>query len=341
MFFSKSPAGIWHLYYTNTAGKRTKVSTKTKLKSQALSFLKSFRLDEQSKPKNISLAEFEMEFLNYGTKNFTSSNIELYQRAFKNFISLFGNIQLRQVTALHWDKYEVARQRSNENTKPVSPITINIELRCLKAAMNTAIRWNLLTANPFASLRQCAVPERVPNFFTRTEIHALLQSIEEQWLKEIVMFGTMTGLRQGEILHLRWDDLNFERRTIRIQSSNIHLTKAGKHRIVPMNDITYLLLKKKSEDINGDLVFNIEGHAIKREMLSVRFKRAVKRAGITNEELHCHSLRHTFASWLVQSGVSLYEVQKLLGHSSAVVTQMYSHLLPDQMHSTVNRIGIE
>lgn len=59
-----------------------------------------------------------------------------------------------------------------------------------------------------------------------------------------------------------------------------------------------------------------------------------------NEKLHFHSLRHTFASWLVQNGVSLYEVQKLLGHGNISVTQVYAHLQPERLHSTVNRISI-
>jgi integrase/recombinase XerD len=66
--------------------------------------------------------------------------------------------------------------------------------------------------------------------------------------------------------------------------------------------------------------------------------RAVRRSEVADKNLHFHSLRHTFASWLVQDGVSLYEVQKLLGHSSIAVTQVYSPLQPEQLHATVNRI---
>jgi site-specific recombinase XerD len=66
----------------------------------------------------------------------------------------------------------------------------------------------------------------------------------------------------------------------------------------------------------------------------------VKEAKLENHRLHLHSLRHTFASWLVQDGVSLYEVQKLLGHSSIAVTEIYSHLQPEQLHETVNRLKV-
>ena len=69
------------------------------------------------------------------------------------------------------------------------------------------------------------------------------------------------------------------------------------------------------------------------------FKKYAKKAALS-EQVHFHSLRHTFASWLVQDGVSLYAVQKRLGHSSISVTQVYSHLQPEQLHETVNRLKI-
>ena len=61
-------------------------------------------------------------------------------------------------------------------------------------------------------------------------------------------------------------------------------------------------------------------------------------SGIQKKGLHFHSLRHTFASWLVQEGVSLYEVQRLLGHSNISVTEIYAHLQPCQLHSAVNKL---
>jgi site-specific recombinase XerD len=74
--------------------------------------------------------------------------------------------------------------------------------------------------------------------------------------------------------------------------------------------------------------------------VSHKFKYYVYEARFSDDRLHFHSLRHTFASWLVQDGVSLYEVQKLLGHSSIAVTQVYSHLQPEQLHATVNRLKV-
>jgi len=92
--------------------------------------------------------------------------------------------------------------------------------------------------------------------------------------------------------------------------------------------------------IVGDIPLHKVGvKQLTKDYLSKRFKRYVHIAGM-NPKLHFHSLRHTFATWLVQDGVSLYEVQKLLGHSSIAVTQVYSHLQPEQLHATVNRIVV-
>ena len=334
MFLSKSSSGIWQLYYNNSLGKRTKVSTKTKIKSEALAFLKTFNLDRQPANKSVRFTEFITDFHQYTKSNYTQGNIVLYERAFRNFQLFFGNIILRSITPQHSEKYKVERLKTS------APVTVNIELRCLRSALNIAKRWNLVESNPFSSLKQCPVPEKSPTFFSKGNLRLLVDSIKVQWLKEIVLFAVMTGMRESEILHIRWQDIDFKRKIIAIQSNNSFRTKNGKNRFIPMNKTLYSLLKNKSKYKTSDYIFTLDGGLIKRERVSVRFKREIKKAGIKDSSLHFHSLRHTFASWLVQAGVSLYEVQKLLGHSSPIVTQIYSHLAPEQMHSTVNRISI-
>ena len=341
MFLSKNSNGIWHLYYNKVDGKRTKVSTKTKLKNEAVDFLRAFKLDKKEKPKNLLIEDFTREFLPFVEKTFSRGNTNLYIKSLSHFKCFFGNISLKAISPFHWDKYKILRQNNEEKSKALSPTSVNIELRCLKAALNTAVRWNFIEVNPFSRLKQLSVPEQTPIFFTKVELQALWSSIEQVWLKEIVLFAVMTGMRQGEILNLRWCDIDFSGETIQIQNSVSFKIKTGKRRVIPMNKMIYVLLLQKHSIRSGDLVFTVDGNVIKREMLSVKFKRAIKTAGINNPKLHFHSLRHTFASWLVQSGVSLYEVQKLLGHTTSAVTQIYSHLLPNQMHSTVNKISLD
>jgi site-specific recombinase XerD len=92
-------------------------------------------------------------------------------------------------------------------------------------------------------------------------------------------------------------------------------------------------------DACSELVFHFKGKAINPNWVSKTFKAYARKAGL-NDKLHFHSLRHTFASWLVQDGVSIYEVQKLLGHSSVKVTEVYSHLAASELHGAVNRLNL-
>jgi integrase len=211
MFLSKSSSGIWQLYYNNTLGKRTKVSTKTKNKSAALAFLKTFNLDRQPINKNTRFVEFVKDFNQYTQSNYAQGNKDLYERAFRNFQLIFGNITLRSITPLHWEKYKISRLQNR------APVTVNIELRCMKAALNVAKQWNLIESNPFSSLKQCPVVEKSPSFFSKANLRLLVNSIKVQWLKEIVLFAVLTGMREGEILHLRWQNIDFERKMIAIQ----------------------------------------------------------------------------------------------------------------------------
>ncbi len=86
-------------------------------------------------------------------------------------------------------------------------------------------------------------------------------------------------------------------------------------------------------------IFTVGEEQIDESAVSHRFKEYARLAGPA-EGIHFHRLRHTYASWLVQDGVSHYEVLKLLGHSNNSLTQVYSHLQPETLHSTVNKISL-
>lgn len=113
----------------------------------------------------------------------------------------------------------------------------------------------------------------------------------------------------------------------------------GRRRTVPLSETAMYLLNARRGKSTSECVFALNDRQINAGWVTHLSKRYVRRAGL-DDRLRFHSLRHTFARWLVQDGVSLYEVQKLLGHSSSALTEVYSHLQPEQVHSTVNRIDI-
>jgi integrase len=324
--------GWYYVGYFESGRKRWK-STRQRSKREALRAVANFTELFKPKPVVTSLAAFCERFLAYVRATLGLETLVLYERTLRHFQVIAGDVELHSLTSQHFDRYKVARLEGR------SPVSVNMELRALKAAFRTAVRWKLLQTSPFAEARQVAVPEALPLFFSKADFARLLEAVPDGWLREIIVFAALTGMRQGEIRNLRWQDVDLQRGLIRVQSSPSFRVKAGKVRVVPVNRTVAALLQGKARQSSSGLVFTFRGRLIARNHLTHAFKVAVRAAKL-DEGLHFHSLRHTFASWLAQDGVSLYAIQKLLGHSSANVTQIYSHLQPDQMHDTVNRLAI-
>lgn len=344
MFISKDPRGIYYIYYKGTDGKTKRKSTGARHKGDALTFFRNFNPElkpafQEQNIISISIKDFREKFEAYANTAFAKNNLGVYRRAFDHFVRLFGDIDLNSITAQHWDLFKSNR------IKDVSAVTVNIELRTLKAILNTALRWELIKKNAFSKQKLFSIPEQYPVFLTIEEFKFLYQTVQEQWFKDVLMIAVSTGMRRGELCNLQWKDIDLNRKIIIVQSGDTFKTKQGRNRIIPMNDIAFeifqrLFGKKQIKKYNHDYVFISCRHHIFPLTLSKKFKEYVILAKMNNQKLHFHSLRHTFASWLVQSNTSLYEVQKLLGHSDSKTTQVYSHLLPDKMHSTVNKISI-
>ena len=141
-------------------------------------------------------------------------------------------------------------------------------------------------------------------------------------------------------MNLKWADVDFERNLIIVRSSPTFKTKGGRVRGVPLKATAISLLEEgKRQDLNC-YCFTLNGKEISQTWLTHKFKKAVYDARLEDDRLHFHSLHHTFASSLVQDGASLYEVQELMGYSSGRIMEVYSHLQPETLHATVNRIRL-
>jgi integrase len=346
MFLSKSTHGVWYVYYVGGDGKTKSKTTRCTIKSDALKFLQTFKTDEHKKrteTKIVLLQSFTTDFLAFANGTFSKGTANIYRASLNKLLSIIGNIPIVSITPQHYDKYKMERLNSpleRDETRTVSPVTVNIELRTLRAAFSTAVRWGVMQSNPFSRQKLVPVPESSPIFFSKEDFQKLLNTITEGWLKEIIIFATLTGLRRGEILNLHWSDVDLSRKTITIQSSPTFKTKNGKKRIVPLNDTAFYILQSKANKNLSALVFTLNDKPIFADWLSHKFKWYVYECNFREARLHFHSLRHTFASWLVQDGVSIYAVKELLGHADVKTTQVYSHLRSEQLHKEVNLLQI-
>ena len=298
--------------------------------------MQSFKRDDyeqRQKTKRKLLTEFIGEYLCFADANFTKGTVRICRATFRNFVSIIGDLPLTSYTPQHFDTFKTERQ------KTIKPVTVNIELRTLRAFFNTAVRWKLLERTPF-DVQLVRVPEIQPTFLTKQDFQKLLSIIKEGWLKDVIIFAVSTGLRRGELVNLRWKNVDLQRKLLNIESNPTFRTKSGRRRVIPLNENACYLLQRKQSKYTSEYVFTLNGKILHDGWITHLFKRYVRDAKFSNQNIHFHSLRHSFASWLAQDGTSIYVIKDLLGHSDIKTTQIYSHLQPEHLHSEVNKISV-
>ncbi|CAJ9627444.1 site-specific integrase [Burkholderia pseudomallei] len=237
---------------------------------------------------------------------------------------------------------DVRRYVSARLVDGVCESTVKRELRLLSAAINfvrTEHDYPEL-ANPVQSLGLDGGESRV-RWISRSEASALIlaagTAARQPHLRNFVRLALSTGCRKNELLALEWHRVDFERSHFRLECEH---TKNGKRRLVPLNSGALSALRDQLDWVarhcaGSEWVFaSSSGRRVGN--LQKGFVAACARAGIENFRIH--DLRHTFASWLVMEGVSLYVVKDLLGHSSITVTERYAHLSPDHGREAVQKL---
>ena len=223
--------------------------------------------------------------------------------------------------------------------------TINKHIYLMNRMLNLARHWCLVPAqNPDQRpLKRLMLGDYKQRFLTEAEIERLLKHCAQSshpYLLHFVRLLLLTGARKGEARTARWCDLNFDKRIWTVPRS-----KNGRSRRIVLNDnalATIDRIRNTAERLDQStqpdryLFTNPRtGHAY--DSFYAAWYKARDRAGL--EDVRIHDLRHTFASLLINKGVSLYEVQTLLGHSSVQMTQRYAHLAPDRLHKRAEIVG--
>ena len=329
----KRSNGIYYIVSTDENGRRKWISTRQRHKSLALQTLVNTPTRKEPVHQKTKLQEFLDEFMEHKRNIYSCETIQVYQRAFRAFIRHIGDVRMVNVSQRDTDLFKSKRLGE------VSGVTVNLELRTLRAAFYTAVRWKVISDNPFRQVKLCEINDQSPAYFSTENFRLLLSVVDEPWLRDLVTVGAYTGMRRGELVHLRWEDVDMHIRGIHVRSHGKFRTKFGKSRIVPMNQQVLQVMERRRDHSHGDYVFESNCRPVNARHLSRVFKRCVRKAQL-DERLHFHSVRHSFASWLVQNNASLYQVQKLLGHSSITVTEMYSHLLPADLHEAVDKLRL-
>lgn len=334
--------GVWFAIFT-VRYKQKWVRIGRMSKTAASEVLKKLEQDRDKKKfgiideKLILFEDYAKEYLTFSKTNKAKESYRRDTISMKNILPFFGSLFLPRLTSRLIEQYKIKRVGN------VTPRTVNIELRCLSHMLNKAVEWGYIGESPFKNVKLLTHHKKPPRFLTKEEAAKLLEA-SSSWLKPILIVMLNTGIRDGERTRLRFDDLDFGNRRVLIRSE-----KTKDFRAVPMNKDVEKTLKwlkdnyirpymdasyPRKEHQNEYVFCNEDGSpalAIKKSLANACGKAGLK--GVSP-----HTLRHTFASHLVMSGVDLRTVQRLLGHKNISTTMAYSHLTEDHLARGVERL---
>lgn len=282
--------------------------------------------------------------------------------AIKSVFSDWLDKPLRSITA--WD---VERLKSARSKAGIAPATIARDLDRIRAALNVAVKHKLIDRNPVPDVSRPTFDNKRVRYLSADEEKALRKALSDRekerrrqrknanarlklrqleprpmWpddgytdhLMPLVLLTMNTGCRRSEVLGLTWENVSLERKQLTVTAAT---SKSERTRHIPLNAeaLDVLTRWKKQGSGKGHVFPGLDGERmghVNRSWGSI-----VEAAGLTN--FRFHDLRHHFASRLAMSGVDLFSVQTLLGHSDSKLTQRYAHLSPGHLADAVARLG--
>ncbi len=290
--------------------------------------------NEEASKKAPTVEEFSTEFVDsYAVTNNKPSEVESKRVAFRNHIvPMLGELRLDQIGQREIEKYKAEKLGEKKDGK-LSPKTINNHLSILHKMLATAVEWGLIAHAP--QVKWLKVPEQEFDFLTFEEADRLIAGADGEW-RTMITVGLKTGLRLGELLALRWEDVDLVtgRLIVRraVARGKIGTPKSGKPREVPLGKVVLAAIKSHRH-LRGELVFSDQdGNMHTKGACKWPLWRACRKASL--RMIGWHVLRHTFASHLVMRGAPIKAVQELLGHSTIEMTMRYAHLSPDARRQT-------
>ncbi|MBO8129287.1 MAG: site-specific integrase [Peptococcaceae bacterium] len=307
--------------------------TQAKLRAAEL----EVKLKHHTGPKQaaMSLGKYLEMWLQKIKGTVTERTWETYEWHVRRLIPVVGHLQLYNLTAL-------SLQDALQSLQGLSPRTMRGIYGTLKTALRQAVVWGILGTDITAGLRTPRMPRKQRHVLTSNELAQLLDAAKGYKHYLVIRLLALTGMRLGEVLGLKWGDIDFDKHTITVCRS----VDTRRRRLKPEGDETktissartftldaetlVLLRQKKQEEkvtpLNKDdtLIFGFGDKPMGEDAIRKTLARALKKAGLP--KMRIHDLRHTSGSILLDQGVPLPVVSAWLGHSSTATTAaVYAH----------------
>ncbi len=291
--------------------------------------------------KSITLKELSDRYLEYAMTKKRSWDRDVV--SLKNILNMeidnkkLGDYMVEAIKVAHIQKYQIRRKRELDVKYAKKGIaeedrnyaTCNRELGCLRHIFNMGIEWELLSKNPVASKAIRFDKEKSRDrILEDQELQRLLQVCSGQ-LYEVVMVALNTGMRRGEILGLKWENVSLEKNKMEVKH-----TKSGEDRTIPINSFLHNVLDSMTKE-SVYLFSNRDGK--NTGDVKTAWNNAVRKAGIEN--FRFHDLRHLVASKLARAKVTESVIALILGHKRTSITSRYINPQWDEMVEAVEELA--
>ncbi|MCP4352622.1 MAG: tyrosine-type recombinase/integrase [Desulfobacterales bacterium] len=264
----------------------------------------------------ITLNRFMEEYLKSRRHDLSSSTLRMDSIALRSFADSVGDIPLRLINETHIEKF-----KSDCLARGVKKISVNSYLRQLKASLNNALDKGYIKAK--IKIKKFRIGKRLPKILTSAEIKMIsgYSAGHDPEMYRYIIFALWTGCRREEIRNLTWQKTDGD--TARI------IGKGNRERII------YLL--EPARDAMGEPKDIGPMFAqIHPDTITHRFKAICRACGI--EDVHFHNLRHSSATKMVESGIPLEVIQKILGHSDIATTQIYAQIFDKTVKQEMQKL---
>jgi integrase len=327
----KDRPGTWWGSWIDASGKRRQRKLQAHTLQQARSLLNAEKARVEkivtlgyAPPSDESMGVVSKRFLKHQKARLTPAAYVREEGILEKHLKPFFGENTRLANIRRVDVQRFVTERSGE----VSPASVVKELNVLKHLLALAVEWELLPVNVAHGVKGPKAPAGRVRYLQPGELRAVLEACPE-WLRPIAGIAVSTGMRRGEILSLRWLDVD-------VNNSRLMLpqTKNGDGRIVYLNELAQQALSAVPVPRDAkptDRIF--QGESITPENVSLSFLRACRSAKI--HDFRFHDLRHTAASWMRMKGADIHTVAVLLGHKDLRMAARYQHLSPAHLSDAV------
>lgn len=326
----------WYIRYSLGNGKekwesigQVGLMTKTVAKEKLEERQRQVRLGQLDMINAIipTLGEFKDEYIAHVREVRQKRSWKRDKELLEPLCKLFGDKKLSEIKPKDLEDFKLLRLRE------VKPATVNRSLSVLKSLLNLARRWKrFFGENPVSVAGMLEENNQVERVLTFEEETRLLQSAIP-YLKSVIITALNTGMRRGEILGLKWSNVDLSNNLITVNQTN---SKSKKARKVYINStLKRFLLELKLKSAGSENVFlDDKGNSLRE--IKNGYNAACGRAGISG--LRFHDLRHTAATRMIENGASIVAVSKILGHSDIKTTMRYAHP-DDSIRDALENLG--